>query len=64
MEPPLAHGHRRLVLRDARLQRRPLLTIWGMVRMFEAVDAVALAAPTAAHRAAVNRLAARSVSLY
>jgi hypothetical protein len=32
-----------------------LLTIWGEVRMFESVDAVELAAPSAAHRALVDR---------
>ncbi len=33
----------------------PLLTIWGDVRMFESVDALELAAPSAAHRAQVDR---------
>jgi hypothetical protein len=33
----------------------PLLTIWGDVRMFESVDALQLAAPSAAHRAQVDR---------
>ena len=42
----------------------PLLTVWGIVRMFESVDAVALAAPTAAHRSAAQHLAARAESLY
>jgi len=42
----------------------PLLTVWGVVRMFESVDAVALAEPTPAHRAAVSRLAAQAYSLY
>ena len=42
----------------------PLLTIWGIVRMFESVDAVALAQPTAAHRGAVDRLAGQAYSLY
>ena len=32
----------------------PLLTIWGEVRMFEAVDALEIAVPSAAHRALVN----------
>jgi hypothetical protein len=35
----------------------PLLTIWGDVRMFESVDALQLAAPSAAHRARVDRFA-------
>jgi hypothetical protein len=38
----------------------PLLTVWGEVRMFEAVDALDLAAPSAAHRALVNRFARAS----
>jgi hypothetical protein len=33
----------------------PLLTIWGDVRMFESVSAIELAAPSAAHRARVDR---------
>jgi hypothetical protein len=33
----------------------PLLTIWGDVRMFESVDALELVAPSAAHRAQVDR---------
>jgi hypothetical protein len=32
-----------------------LLTIWGEVRMFESVDALEIAAPSAAHRALVDR---------
>jgi hypothetical protein len=35
----------------------PMLTIWGGVRMFEAADALALAAPTAAHQALVAHFA-------
>lgn len=35
----------------------PLLTIWGDVRMFESVDALEMAAPSAAHRARVDRFA-------
>lgn len=42
----------------------PLLTVWGIVRMFESVDAVALAEPTRAHRSAVDRLAGQAYSLY
>jgi len=38
----------------------PLLTIWGDVRMFESVDALQLATPSAAHRAAVDRFARAS----
>ena len=36
----------------------PLLTIWGVVRMFESADAVALADPTRTHRATVDWFAA------
>jgi hypothetical protein len=42
----------------------PLLTIWGMVRMFESVDAVQIAAPSRVHRAAVERLAGQAQQLY
>ncbi len=35
----------------------PLLTTWGDVRMFESVDALEIAAPSAAHRAQVDRFA-------
>ena len=42
----------------------PLLTVWGDVRLFESIDAVALAAPSAAHRASVDRFASRSEKLY
>ena len=38
----------------------PLLTIWGDVRMFESVDALEIAAPSAAHRARVDRFARAS----
>lgn len=38
----------------------PLLTIWGEVRMFEAVDALDIAAPSAAHRALVDSFARAS----
>jgi hypothetical protein len=37
--------------------RYPLATIWGSVPLFESLDAVALAAPSAAHRTAVNAFA-------
>jgi hypothetical protein len=40
--------------------RYPLATIWGMVGVFEALDGVAAARPTAANRAAVNRIAAQA----
>jgi hypothetical protein len=40
--------------------RYPLLTIWGGVRLFEAADALQLAAPSAAHRALVDRFARSS----
>ena len=35
----------------------PLLTTWGDVRMFESVDALEIAAPSAAHRRQVDRFA-------
>ena len=37
-----------------------LLTIWGEVRMFESVDALEIAAPSAAHRALVDRFGGAS----
>lgn len=37
--------------------RYPMLTIWGAVRMFEAANALELAAPSGAHLALVNRFA-------
>jgi hypothetical protein len=46
---------------DARLadsDRYPLATIWDIVPLFEALDAIALAEPSAANRAAVARFAA------
>ena len=39
-------------------QRYPLATIWGSVPLFEALDAVDIAAPNAAHRAALAAFAA------
>ncbi len=38
----------------------PLLTIWGEVRMFEALDALDIAAPSPEHRAFVDRFARAS----
>jgi hypothetical protein len=46
---------------DARLNdhdRYPLATIWDIVPLFESVDAIAIAQPTAANRSAVARFAA------
>jgi uncharacterized protein YyaL (SSP411 family) len=44
---------------DSRWNRRmPLARLWSAYPLFEAVDAVALARPTAAHRAAVRAFAA------
>jgi hypothetical protein len=46
---------------DARLHDRaryPLATIWDIVPLFQSIDAIAIAAPTVAHRAAVKRFAA------
>jgi uncharacterized protein YyaL (SSP411 family) len=38
-------------------ERFPLATIWGIAPLFEALDAIEVAAPSAAHRAAVNAFA-------
>ncbi len=46
---------------DARLgdrERYPLATIWDIVPLFESLDAIAIAQPTNANRAAVRRFAA------
>jgi Glycosyl hydrolase family 76 len=46
---------------DARLgdrDRYPLATIWDIVPLFSSLDAIAIASPTPAHRAAVSRFAA------
>ena len=46
---------------DARLkdrERYPLATIWDIVPLFESLDAIAIAQPTAANRSAVARFAA------
>jgi hypothetical protein len=45
---------------DARLHdhdRFPLATIWDIVPLFESIDAIAIASPTPAHRAAVTSFA-------
>ncbi|HEX9482640.1 MAG TPA: hypothetical protein VF927_11110, partial [Solirubrobacteraceae bacterium] len=45
---------------DARLgdsDRYPLATIWDIVPLFQSLDAIAIASPTAAHRRAVTRFA-------
>jgi hypothetical protein len=39
-------------------ERYPLATIWDIVPLFESIDAIAIAQPTAAHRHAVARFAA------
>jgi Glycosyl hydrolase family 76 len=52
---------RRLGWYDARLgdgDRYPLATIWDIVPLFESLDAIAIAQPTAANRLAVRRFAA------
>ena len=52
---------RRLGWYDARLadrERYPLATIWDIVPLFESLDAIAIAQPTPANRAAVARFAA------
>jgi uncharacterized protein YyaL (SSP411 family) len=46
---------------DARLddrERYPLATIWDIVPLFQSLDAIAIAQPTAAHRRALARFAA------
>jgi hypothetical protein len=48
---------RRLGWYDERLndhERTPLATIWGIVPLFEALDAVQIAAPSASHRSGVD----------
>jgi hypothetical protein len=56
------HWHdTRLGWYDARLNDRdryPLATIWDIVPLFQSLDAIAIASPTAAHRGAVKRFAA------
>ena len=52
---------RRLGWYDSHLgdrDRYPLATIWDIVPLFESIDAIAIASPTPAHRAAVTRFAA------
>src|SRR5262249_46053011 len=51
---------RKLGWYDSRLgdrDRYPLATIWDIVPLFQALDAIAIASPTPAHRAAVARFA-------
>jgi hypothetical protein len=53
-------GDRRLGWYDSRLNdhdRYPLATIWDIVPLFQSLDAIAIAQPTAANRAAVTRFA-------
>jgi hypothetical protein len=53
-------GDRRLGWYDSRLgdsDRYPLATIWDIVPLFESLDAIAIAQPTPASRAAVTRFA-------
>lgn len=49
---PVTHWYRQF------LDRRARATNWGSVHLFESIDAVAIADPTPAHRAAVRRVAA------
>ncbi len=42
----------------------PLLTIWGVVRMFEAADGTELASPSRSHRATVDSYAGQAEKLY
>jgi hypothetical protein len=54
-------GNRRLGWYDSRLgdsDRYPLATIWDIVPLFQSLDAIAIAQPTAANRAAVTRFGA------
>jgi len=59
----LAKSHwrdRRTGWYDSRLSDRdryPLATIWDIVPLFESLDAIAIASPTSAHRAALTRFA-------
>jgi Glycosyl hydrolase family 76 len=58
---------RRLGWYDERLndhERTPLATIWGIVPLFEALDAVDIAAPSSAHRAAVLAFAGGAESYF
>jgi hypothetical protein len=53
-------GDRRLGWYDSHLNDRnryPLATVWDIVPLFESLDAIAIAQPTAANRAAVARFA-------
>ena len=55
-----AWADRRIGWYDERLddhQRYPLATIWGIVPLFETLDAIQIAAPSPAHRAAVTGFA-------
>jgi hypothetical protein len=45
-------------------ERYPLATIWDAAPLFEALDAIAMAAPSAAHRAAVAAFARGAESYY
>jgi hypothetical protein len=58
----LAHWRdRKLGWYDARLHDRdryPLATIWDIVPLFQSLDAIAIASPTAAHKHAVSAFAA------
>jgi hypothetical protein len=45
-------------------ERFPLATIWGIAPLFEALNAIDIAAPTAPHRAAVNAFAAGAERYY
>jgi hypothetical protein len=54
-------GNRRLGWYDSRLddgERYPLATIWDATPLFEALDAIDIAAPSPAHKAAVEAFAA------
>lgn len=58
---------RRLGWYDERLndrERTPLATIWGIVPLFEALDAVDIASPSSAHRAAVLAFAGGAESYF
>src|SRR5207302_960557 len=42
----------------------PLATVWGAVPLFEAIDAIAIAEPSAANKAAVARFAHSAEGFY
>jgi hypothetical protein len=49
---------------SAKYNSYPLLTVWGVARMFESIDAAQLASPSSAHRHAVDAFAGQAYALY